>query len=78
MLSQYVYKTLPTCNHLCVFKRQLCCQMALTGLQSYLMLVTGRSPNKILFAKNSGKTWLTEVYPWCVAGEGCGGGRTAG
>lgn len=48
MLSQYVYKTLPSCNHLCVFKRQLCGQVALAGLQSYLLLVSGRAPNKIL------------------------------
>ena len=33
VFSQYVYKTLPTSNHLWVFKKQLCAQMALSGAQ---------------------------------------------
>ena len=31
VFSQYIYKTLPTCNHLWVFKKSLCLQMALSG-----------------------------------------------
>jgi transformation/transcription domain-associated protein len=31
IFSQYVYKTLPTCNHLWLFKKHFCSQMALSG-----------------------------------------------
>ena len=31
VFSQYIYKTLPTCNHLWVFKKYFCTQMALSG-----------------------------------------------
>lgn len=31
IFSQFMYKTLPTCNHLFVFKKQFCMQMALSG-----------------------------------------------
>ncbi len=31
VFSQYVYKTLPTCNHLWVFKKTFCAQSALSG-----------------------------------------------
>ena len=31
VFSQYMYKTLPSCNHLWAFKKQFCCQMALSG-----------------------------------------------
>jgi transformation/transcription domain-associated protein len=33
IFSQYVYKTLPTCNHLWLFKKHFCSQMALSGEQ---------------------------------------------
>ena len=32
VFSQYMYKTLPSCNHLWAFKKQFCCQMALSGI----------------------------------------------
>ena len=32
VFSQYMYKTLPSCNHLWAFKKQFCCQMALSGM----------------------------------------------
>ena len=31
VFSQYIYKTLPTCNHLWAFKKYFCGQMALSG-----------------------------------------------
>ena len=31
IFSQFMYKILPSCNHLFVFKKQLCSQMALSG-----------------------------------------------
>jgi hypothetical protein len=31
VFSQYVYKTLPSCNHLWVFKKTFCAQSALSG-----------------------------------------------
>lgn len=31
VFSQYMYKTLPTSNHLWAFKKQFCTQMALSG-----------------------------------------------
>ncbi len=33
------------------------------GLLSHLMLMGGRSPQKILFARASGRTWQTDFYP---------------
>jgi transformation/transcription domain-associated protein len=33
VFSQYMYKTLPTSNHLWAFKKQFCVQMALSGTQ---------------------------------------------
>lgn len=35
VFSQYMYKTLPSCNHLWAFKKQFCCQMALSGKWLY-------------------------------------------
>jgi transformation/transcription domain-associated protein len=31
VFSQYIYKTLPSCNHLWVFKKSFCTHMALSG-----------------------------------------------
>ena len=31
IFSQFMYKMLPSSNHLFVFKKQLCCQLALSG-----------------------------------------------
>ena len=97
VFSQYMYKTLPTSNHLWAFKKQFCVQMALSGahaclccmalphghawdndcilallaqsaadvidavggagLMSHMLLIGGRTPYKILFARSSGKTF---------------------
>jgi transformation/transcription domain-associated protein len=118
VFSQYMYKTLPSCNHLWAFKKQFCCQMALSGesrckrhslttlikavllqgrvhvqmtllpnfehsryqlhysrlsranhcctaagLLCHMLLVGGRMPYKILFARNSGKTFQVDFMP---------------
>lgn len=63
VFSQYIYKTLPTCNHLWVFKKSLCLQMALSGLLCHMLLVGGRSPNKILYAKDTGRVFQTDFMP---------------
>ena len=33
------------------------------GLLSHTLLIGGRSPNKILFAKSSGRVWQMDFYP---------------
>ncbi|KAJ7564762.1 hypothetical protein O6H91_02G032300 [Diphasiastrum complanatum] len=63
VFSQYMYKTLPTCNHLWTFKKQFAVQLALSGFMSYMLQIGGRSPNKILFAKNTGKVFQNDFHP---------------
>ena len=63
VFSQYMYKTLPTCNHLWTFKKQFAAQLALSGLMSHMLLIGGRTPSKIMIAKNSGKTWQMDFFP---------------
>ncbi|WIA37453.1 hypothetical protein OEZ86_014371 [Tetradesmus obliquus] len=63
IFSQYIYKTLPTCNHLWLFKKHFCSQMALSGLLCYMLLLSGRSPSKILFAKDSGRLFQLDLLP---------------
>eukprot|EP00897_Mesotaenium_endlicherianum_P005503 jgi/Mesen1/4981/ME000248S04265 len=63
ILSQFMYKSLPTSNHLWTFKKQFAAQLALSGCVSYLLQIGGRSPNKILFAKNTGKVFQTDFHP---------------
>ncbi|KAJ6816627.1 putative transformation/transcription domain-associated protein [Iris pallida] len=63
IFSQYMYKTLPSGNHLWAFKKQFAIQLALSCFMSYMLQIGGRSPNKILFAKNSGKIFQTDFHP---------------
>lgn len=63
VFSQYMYKTLPSCNHLWTFKKQFAVQLALSGFMSYTLQIGGRSPNKILFAKNTGKVFQNDFHP---------------
>ena len=63
IFSQYVYKTLPTCNHLWAFKKSLCSQMALSGLLCHMLLLSGRSPSKILLAKDTGRVLQLDLMP---------------
>ncbi|XP_072974683.1 uncharacterized protein [Typha angustifolia] len=63
IFSQYMYKTLPSGNQLWTFKKQFAIQLALSCFMSYMMQIGGRSPNKILFAKNTGKIFQTDFHP---------------
>ncbi|KAL2624095.1 hypothetical protein R1flu_008340 [Riccia fluitans] len=63
VFSQFMYKTLPTCNHLWTFKKQFAVQFALSGFMSYMLQIGGRSPNKILFARNTGKVFQNDFHP---------------
>nr|XP_029116772.1 transformation/transcription domain-associated protein isoform X3 [Elaeis guineensis] len=63
IFSQFMYKTLPSGNHLWTFKKQFAIQLALSCFMSYILQIGGRSPNKILFAKNTGKIFQTDFHP---------------
>ncbi|XP_042382892.1 transcription-associated protein 1-like [Zingiber officinale] len=63
IFSQYMYKTLPSGNHLWTFKKQFAVQLALSCFISYMLQIGGRSPNKILFAKNTGKIFQIDFHP---------------
>ncbi|KAL6959953.1 non-specific serine,threonine protein kinase [Sarracenia purpurea var. burkii] len=63
ILSQYMYKTLLSGNHMWAFKKQFAIQLALSSFMSFMLQIGGRSPNKILFAKNTGKVFQTDFHP---------------
>ncbi|KAF5735955.1 Phosphatidylinositol 3- and 4-kinase family protein with FAT domain isoform 1 [Tripterygium wilfordii] len=63
IFSQYMYKTLLSGNHMWAFKKQFAIQLALTSFMSFMLQIGGRSPNKILFAKNTGKIFQTDFHP---------------
>jgi transformation/transcription domain-associated protein len=63
IFSQFMYKTLPTGSHLWTFKRQLCQQLALSCFISALLRIGGRTPAKILFAKNTGRVFMLDFHP---------------
>ena len=63
IFSQFMYKTLPTGSHLWTFKRQMCQQMALSCFTSALLRIGGRAPQKIVFAKNTGKVFMLDFHP---------------
>ncbi|XP_051127175.1 transcription-associated protein 1-like isoform X2 [Andrographis paniculata] len=63
IFSQYMYKTLLNGNHTWAFKKQFAIQLALSNFMSYMLQIGGRSPNKILFAKNTGKIFQTDFHP---------------
>lgn len=49
VFSQYIYKTLPTANHLWAFKKNLCMQMALSGECGAGRAAAGRrTPGRLL------------------------------
>jgi transformation/transcription domain-associated protein len=58
-----MYKTLPTCNHLWTFKKQFAAQLALSSFMSYMLHIGARSPNKTLFATNTGKIFQNDFHP---------------
>ncbi|GMI76972.1 hypothetical protein like AT2G17930 [Hibiscus trionum] len=63
IFSQYMYKTLPSGNHIWAFKKQFAIQLALSSFMSFMLQIGGRSPNKILFAKNTGKIFQIDFHP---------------
>ncbi|XP_068325472.1 uncharacterized protein [Pyrus communis] len=63
IFSQYMYKTLLNGNHMWTFKKQFAIQLALSSFMSLMLQIGGRSPNKILFAKNTGKIFQTDFHP---------------
>lgn len=63
IFSQYMYKTLLNGNHMWAFKKQFAVQLALSSFMSFMLQIGGRSPNKILFAKNTGKIFQTDFHP---------------
>ncbi|KAG6647142.1 hypothetical protein I3843_07G057100 [Carya illinoinensis] len=63
IFSQYMYKTLLSGNHMWAFKKQFAIQLALSSFMSFMLQIGGRSPNKILFAKNTGKIFQNDFHP---------------
>ena len=63
IFSHYMYKTLPTGSHLWTFKRQLTHQHALSCFVSALLRLGGRTPQKIMFAKNTGRVFMLDFHP---------------
>ncbi|KAE8675736.1 hypothetical protein F3Y22_tig00111644pilonHSYRG00017 [Hibiscus syriacus] len=63
IFSQYMYKTLPSGNHIWAFKKQFAVQLALSSFMSFMLQIGGRSPNKILFTKNTGKIFQIDFHP---------------
>ncbi|CAI9763537.1 unnamed protein product [Fraxinus pennsylvanica] len=63
IFSQYMYKTLSSGNNMWAFKKQFAIQLALSSFVSFMLQIGGRSPNKILFAKNTGKIFQTDFHP---------------
>jgi transformation/transcription domain-associated protein len=52
-----------TGSHLWTFKRQLCQQLALSCFISALLRIGGRTPAKIMFAKNTGRVFMLDFHP---------------
>ncbi|KAI3989472.1 hypothetical protein MKX01_022747 [Papaver californicum] len=63
VFSQYMYKTLVSGNHLWAFKKQFAVQLALSSFMSFMLQIGGRTPNKILFAKSTGKIFQSDFHP---------------
>lgn len=61
VFAQYVYKSLPSSNHLWAFKKTLCMHTALAGLLCRMLLLGGRTPFKVLIAKDTGCMAHTEL-----------------
>ena len=63
IFSLYMYRILPSSNHLWVFRKQFCAQMALSALMSVMLSIGGRVPGKILFSRSSGKVLQVDFCP---------------
>lgn len=60
IFSQFVYKTLPSCNHLWTFKKQFCSQLAISNFLCYGLQIGGRGPHRIVFSKKTGKLFQVD------------------
>jgi hypothetical protein len=60
VFSQYIYKTLPTCNHLWAFKKYFCGQMALSGGKEE------RGEGSVHGWRVGGGGWGEQCGPWCM------------
>lgn len=58
-----MYKTLMSGSHMWAFKKQFAVQLAVSSFMSFMLQIGGRSPNKVLFAKNTGKMFQTDFHP---------------
>ena len=63
IFSQYMYKILSNGNHLWAFKKQFAVQLALSCFMSFMLQIGGRSPNKTLFSKSTGKIFQADFHP---------------
>ena len=68
-LGWYMYKILSKCNQLCTVKKQIAFQLALLGFMSYVLQISGETPRKNIFTKNTGKVSYVivgrcVVYKW--------------
>ncbi|CAN7108366.1 unnamed protein product [Brassica rapa subsp. narinosa] len=63
IFSHYMYKISMSGSHHWAFKKQFAVQLAVSNFMSFLLQIGGRSPNKILFAKDSGKILQTDFHP---------------
>lgn len=63
VFSQYMYKTLPTCNHLWAFKRAFLAHYALSAFAGHLLLIGCRTPTRLLFARSSGAVLQGDFFP---------------
>ena len=66
ILSQFIFKMMPTTSHVFLFKKQFTSQLALTSLFSYLISNAAPAPNKLMFERGSGAVFLQDmavVYP---------------
>ncbi|GAB2282828.1 hypothetical protein Dimus_017364 [Dionaea muscipula] len=63
ILTQFIYKTMLNGHHMWAFKKQFATQVALSCFISFMLQIGGRSPNKILFSKNTGKIFQLDFHP---------------
>jgi transformation/transcription domain-associated protein len=70
LFSQFMYKTLPTTNHLWSFKRTLCSQLSLSAFVCTMLRIGGRAPPKLLFARDSGRVFQADFHPSFEATSG--------
>jgi transformation/transcription domain-associated protein len=61
IFNQYMYKSLPTPNHVFTFKKQFSAQAALSTLFTHLLNCSACMPHKLVFAKSSGAIYVQDM-----------------